>query len=127
MDEQRATTADAEDLRFGATSGSRAAVRRAAILTGVFVAYLLAGKLGLSLAFIHANASAVWPPSGLAIAAMLVFGRGVWPAILAGAFVVNLTTKGSVATSVGIGLGNTLEALAGAWLVERYARGKHAF
>ena len=47
------------------------------------------------------------------------------PAIFVGAFVVNLTTAGTVATSFVIALGNTLEALCGATLAQRYAGGKH--
>src|SRR5881396_1220034 len=82
---------------------------------------MLAGKLGLSLASVHASASAVWPPTGLAIGALIVGGRRLWPAVLLGAFVVNITTAGSIATSVGIAVGNTLEALVGAWLVSRFA------
>ena len=88
---------------------------------------MLAGKLGLSLASVHASASAVWPPTGLAIGALIVGGRRLWPAVLLGAFVVNITTAGSIATSVGIAVGNTLEALVGAWLVSRFAGGRHLF
>src|SRR5205809_6875680 len=84
---------------------------------------MLAGKLGLSLASVHASASAVWPPTGLAIGALIVGGRRLWPAVLLGAFVVNITTAGSIATSVGIAVGNTLEALVGAWLGESLRRG----
>jgi diguanylate cyclase (GGDEF)-like protein len=91
------------------------------------VAYFLAGKLGLSLAFIHASASPVWPPTGIALAAMLVRGYGVWPAILLGAFAVNVTTTGSISTSLGIAVGNTLEGLVGAFLVNRFANGRNAF
>src|SRR5205823_14806066 len=83
-----------------------------------------AGKLGLSLAFVNASASAVWPPTGIALAAFLLFGRGIWPAVLVGAFVVNITTAGSVATALAIAVGNTLEGLAGAYLVERFAHGR---
>src|ERR1700756_5749924 len=91
------------------------------------IAYFIAGKLGLMLASLHASASPVWPPAGIALAAMLVFGYRVWPAIFVGAFLVNLTTAGNVATSVAIAAGNTLEALAGAWLVNRFADGVNAF
>ena len=87
----------------------------------------MAGKLGLSMAFLHASASAVWPPTGIAIGALLVGGSRLWPAILFGAFVVNITTAGSFATSLGIATGNTLEALVGAWLVNRFAGGRHVF
>ena len=95
-------------------------------LVGILaVIYFIAGKLGLMLASLHANASPVWPPAGIALAAMLLFGYRVWPAIFVGAFLVNLTTAGNVATSVAIGVGNTLEALAGAWLVNRFGSGKN--
>src|SRR3989442_276364 len=51
------------------------------VLTGV---YFLAGKFGLSLAFVHASASAVWPPTGIALAATLLLGCRVWPALFLG-------------------------------------------
>src|SRR5438876_618668 len=87
------------------------------------IAYSIAGKLGLRLAVVHANATAVWPPTGLALAALLVRGYRVWPSILLGAFLVNVTTAGSVGTSIGIAMGNTLEAILGAYLVKRFANG----
>src|SRR5206468_10767597 len=79
------------------------------------------------LAFLNASATAVWPPTGVALAALLLFGYRLWPGILAGAFLVNLTTAGTVLTSAGIALGNALEALVGAWLVNRYAGGASPF
>jgi PAS domain S-box-containing protein len=105
------------------TSGSRQWLRLAALA----VVYIAAGKLGLLFASVHASATAVWPPTGIALAALLLLGRGAWPAVAVGAFVVNVTTAGSVATSLGIALGNTLEGLLGAWLVERMAGGLRAF
>jgi integral membrane sensor domain MASE1 len=89
--------------------------------------YVVAGKFGLSLAFVHASASPVWPPTGIAFAAFLVLGRRVWPAILVGAFLVNVTTAGSVATSIGIAIGNTLEGRLGADLVRLFANGRNVF
>src|SRR5881396_2623817 len=91
------------------------------------IIYFIAGKLGLMLASLHASASPVWPSAGIALAAMLLFGYRVWPAIFVGAFLVNLTTAGNVATSFAIATGNTLEALAGAWLVNRFAGGRNVF
>ena len=105
------------------TSGSA----RWAWLTVLTVAYVLAGKLGLLFASVHASATAVWPPSGIALAALLILGVRMWPAVAVGAFLVNLTTAGSIATSLGIALGNTLEAVVGAWLVGRLAHGRGAF
>lgn len=107
----------------------------AAAIAGLAIAYALAAKLGLSLAVIDPAVSAVWPPSALALVALLVLGRGVWPAVLAGAFIVNLqvafarTEFGLAAcllSAAGIAAGNTLEALAGAWAVNRFASGRRA-
>ena len=97
------------------------------LLGAVVVAYFLAGRLGLHFAFVHASASAVWPPTGIALAAALLFGRRVWPAVFLGAFLVNVVASGSIASSLGIAVGNTLEAVVGALLVERYAAGAQAF
>jgi PAS domain S-box-containing protein len=91
------------------------------------LAYFVAGKLGLSLASTHPSASVVWPPTGIALAALLVLGHRVWPGIFVGAFLVNITTAGDLATSLGIATGNTLEGLAGAWLINRFAHGRDAF
>ncbi len=93
--------------------------------------YFVAGTLGLKLASVHASSTAVWPPTGITLAALLLLGYRVWPGIFLGAFLVNLTTTGytaiSFATSIGIATGNTLEGLVGAWLVERFANGRNAF
>ena len=85
--------------------------------------YFVLGKLGLKLAIVHPSATAVWPPSGIALAAVLLLGFWVWPGIFLGAFAVNLTTTGSILTVSGIACGNTLEAVAGAWLVQKIAYG----
>ncbi len=102
-------------------------LRRIGVIAGLAAAYFAAGKFGLGLAFVHPSASAVWPPSGIALSALLILGYEVWPAVLIGAFLVNATTMGSPLTSLGIGLGNTLEGLVGAYLVNRYANGSQAF
>lgn len=95
-----------------------------AVLAGVYFAF---GKLGLSLATIHPSASAVWAPTGISIAALLVFGARLWPGVFVGAFLVNVTTNGTWAAALGIATGNTLEAVAATFLVNRYANGRHAF
>ncbi|KAG0505757.1 MAG: Adaptive-response sensory-kinase SasA [Candidatus Udaeobacter sp.] len=97
-------------------------------LLGILVViYFIAGKLGLMLASLHASASPVWPPAGIALAALLVLGYRAWPAIFVGAFLVNVTTAGNVATSLAVASGNTLEALVGTWLVNRFAGGTIVF
>src|SRR5437016_1489897 len=91
------------------------------------VIYFIAGKLGLMLASLHASASPVWPPAGIALAGLLLLGYRAWPGIFIGAFLVNVTTAGNVATSLAMATGNTLEALVGAWLVNRFAGGTNVF
>src|SRR6266550_2680014 len=91
------------------------------------VIYFIAGKLGLMLASLHASASPVWPPAGIALAALLLLGYRAWPAIFIGAFLVNVTSAGNVATAFAIATGNTLEAFVGAWLVNRFAGGTNVF
>jgi diguanylate cyclase (GGDEF)-like protein len=98
-----------------------------AIMLLLAAVYFVAGKMGLRLAFVNSSATAVWPPTGIALAAFLIWGYRMWPGILLGAFLVNLTTTGTIGTSLGIALGNTLEGLAGSWLVNRFAGGRKAF
>jgi signal transduction histidine kinase len=105
----------------------RSTAVRWALLAALTTLYILGGKLGLLFAFVHASATAVWPPTGIALAAFLLFGPRVWPAVAVGAFLVNVTTAGSVATSLGVAAGNTLEGLLSAWLVNRFAHGRYAF
>ncbi|HLQ24008.1 MAG TPA: MASE1 domain-containing protein [Gemmatimonadales bacterium] len=101
-------------------------LRNAALLVGLAAVYFVAGKLGLRLASVNASATAVWAPTGIALAAFLMLGYRVWPAILLSAFLVNVTTAGSVMTSISIGAGNTLEGIVGAYLVNRFANGRNA-
>ncbi len=82
--------------------------------------YFATAKLGLLLAIPPGNATAVWPPSGIALAAVLLRGYRVWPGIWVGATLVNATTSVSLATAASIGVGNTLEALLGAYLLHRF-------
>src|SRR6266480_2764708 len=101
-------------------------LRRLGLLAALAAGYFVAGKVGLEVAYVHPSATVVWPPSGLTLAAFLLLGYEVWPAILLGAFLVNITTAGDVATSAAIAAGNTLEGLVGAYLVNRFARGHRA-
>src|SRR4051812_45411010 len=99
----------------------------ARFIGGLVLLYFVAGKLGLRLAFVEAHATAVWPPAGLALAALLLGGLRLWPGVLLGAFLVNVTTAATPLTAAGIALGNTLEAVAGAWLLQRFAGGARPF
>lgn len=83
--------------------------------------------MGLQLASVHQSATPVWAPTGITLAAFILLGYRVWPGVFLGAFAANLLTAGSLATSVIIGAGNTLEGLAGAYLVNRFAGGRYVF
>jgi integral membrane sensor domain MASE1 len=97
-------------------------------LIGVFaIIYVIAGKIGLNLIIARECIAGVAAGAGIALAAILLLGYRAWPAIFVGAFIVNLTTAGDVATSVAIATGNTVEAIAGAWLVNRFADGTTVF
>jgi PAS domain S-box-containing protein len=119
------------DVKFLPATGKariiKPSLREFVGIVGLAAIYFCAGKLGLSLAYVHASASAVWPPTGIAFAALLLWGYRLWPGIFLGAFLVNITTQGSVATTLAIAAGNTLEALLGAWAIHRFANGAKAF
>src|SRR6266545_3197433 len=87
------------------------------VALGIAVLYVAAAKLGLALAFQAAQVSAVWPPTGLALAALLRFGPRAAPGVLLGAFVANATAGEPLWVAAGIGVGNTLEAAVGATLL----------
>ena len=99
------------------------------ILRGLAIcaAYVVAGKLSLRLASVHPSATPVWPPTGIAIAALLTLGIRFWPSIFFGAFLVNVTTVGTILTSLGIATGNTLEAVLACTLVTRFCHGARTF
>ncbi|HZE68270.1 MAG TPA: MASE1 domain-containing protein [Pyrinomonadaceae bacterium] len=87
------------------------------IVLAVAAVYFLAARLGLAFAFIHSNVSPVWPPTGIAIAAVLLFGKRVWPGIFLGALLANAVAPVSLPAAAGIALGNTLEAVLAALLL----------
>lgn len=90
-----------------------------ALIGLVAAAYFVGAKFGLRLALVAEQVSAVWPPSGIALASLCLLRRRVWPGIAIGAFLANVTTNESIATACAIAFGNTLEALAGASLLQR--------
>jgi diguanylate cyclase (GGDEF)-like protein len=104
-----------------------APVKRALVLCGLAAIYFAAGRLGMRLAFLNASATPVWPSAGIALAGFLILGTRIWPAILVGAFLVNYTAAGALVPSAGIAISNTLEGLVGAFLINRYARGRECF
>ena len=78
-------------------------------------------------ATLNSSASPVWPPTGLAIAALLLWGRRLWPGVYVGAFAANFLTTSTLISSFAIAAGNTLEAFTCAYLVTRFAKRLNAF
>src|SRR5438128_12397499 len=87
-------------------------------LAGTCALYILAGVIGLSVPFTADNISPVWPASGVALACLLLFGWRCWPAIYLAAFLVNFY-KLHLWAALGLAGGNTVAALAGAYLLRR--------
>ncbi|MFL0801607.1 MAG: EAL domain-containing protein [Agarilytica sp.] len=94
--------------------------RMIALWLGVAVVYTIGAKLGLLLAFEQSNTSPVWPPTGIAIAAMLHYGYRAAPGVLLGAFITNLMTSIPLLVAGSIAIGNTLEASIGFFLISRF-------
>jgi signal transduction histidine kinase len=97
----------------------RPTVARALELGLLFVLYAATARLGLSFDALGGIASTVWPPTGIALAALSLRGLGLWPAVAAAAFAVNATTGIPFWSAAIIAAGNTLEAVAGAALLRR--------
>jgi integral membrane sensor domain MASE1 len=83
--------------------------------------YVAGAKVAFALAFVQTSIAPIWPPSGIALAAVLLLGRRAVPGVALGALLVNASTPVPLWVSAAIALGNTLEALAGAWLLRRAA------
>jgi len=96
-------------------------------LVAIGVIYFALAKGGLALASIHPSATPIWPPTGVALAAVLLWGYRTWPAIFTAAVIANATTAGSVATAIAIATGNSLEAVVGAYLINRWSSGCSTF
>ena len=94
-------------------------VRDAGRFLGLASLYVIFARLGLSLGAIAGFATLVWPPSGISIAALLLLGTRAWPGVFVGAVVANLLAGASVPVALGIGFGNTLEALVCAYIATR--------
>ena len=113
----------ANDACSSITASERGAIaaylrpRTLAGMLGTAAIYFGAAKIGLSMAVTAEQVSAVWPPTGIALAAILIFGHRIWPGIWFGALMANVTANEPIGTACGIALGNTLEAVIGAWLL----------
>jgi serine phosphatase RsbU (regulator of sigma subunit) len=100
--------------------GKRGRLTLVVTMAGIGLAYFGAAKLGLALAFETPSVTAIWPPTGIALVALVLGGRRLWPGVALGAFLANVTTDVPVYTTLGITIGNTLEAVVGATLLKRF-------
>ncbi len=83
------------------------------------IVYHLAARLGLKMAYVQANTSPVWPPTGIGLAALLIFGYNLWPGISLGVLLGSLFTGAPFNLAVGMALGNTLEALVAVYCLKQ--------
>ncbi|MET0683803.1 MAG: MASE1 domain-containing protein [Solirubrobacteraceae bacterium] len=93
----------------------------AAKIVLIAAAYYGSARVGLDLAFATGSVTAIWPPTGIALAALVLWGPSVWPGVALGAFLANAWTGVPMITVLGITCGNTAEAVAGAYLLRRVA------
>ena len=96
-----------------------AGVRVLARMVILAVIYYLAARAGLAFAIPPGNATAVWPASGIALGALLLFGKRLWPGVWVAAFLATISTSVSTWTAIQIATGNTLEAVLAAYLCQR--------
>ena len=105
----------------------RATVARRPLLSiSLFGLYIATGMAGLSGDFSPAGTTLLWLPSGIALGAMIIFGYGVWPAVFASAVMVMLVDGAPMPAALMLAAGHTGESLLAAYLVNRYASGRHA-
>ena len=90
-----------------------------AAVLGLAAVYVIAARLGLRLDAVAGFATLVWPAGGIALAALVMFGYRIWPGVFIGALVANLLTGAPLLAALGIGVGNTLEAVVGAYALRR--------
>jgi len=86
----------------------------------IAAAYYASARVGLDLAFATSSVTAVWPPTGIALAALVLWGPSMWPGVALGAFLANARTGVPLVAVLGITCGNTLEGVVGAYLLRRF-------
>lgn len=93
---------------------------RLVALIVLLLVYVITARIGLSLPSVNTFAAFIWPPTGIAIAALLLYGEDLWPAIALGALVVNVSLGATLFSAVGIAIGNTFEAFLAAYALRRW-------
>jgi integral membrane sensor domain MASE1 len=105
-------------------------------IIGVAILYYLFARLGYFLAFENTTALPAWPPSGIAFALVILMGRSVWPGITIGALIANIMAYWNnpdlgpqtiITVSSAIAIGNTIEAVAGNYMVKLWIKDSYPF
>jgi signal transduction histidine kinase/ActR/RegA family two-component response regulator len=109
-------------LARGGHTAWPARARRIGVGATVAVAYWLAAQIGFGFAFLAEQVTTVWAPTGIGLAALLLWGPSLWPAVWIGAFAANATSEAPLWTAAAVATGNTLEAVAGTWALRRLPR-----
>ena len=94
-------------------------VQNAVLMAALFLGYVSSAKLGIELSVAHGVITPVWAPTGIALAALVLYGPRLWPAVALGALVANATSGASLPDAIFISVGNTLEAVIGSVLLHR--------
>src|ERR1700722_5396339 len=105
----------------------RARARTVVLNLALAAAYVVVARLGLRIDAVSGFATLVWPATGISLVALLMFGYRVLPGVAAGALITNLIIGATPGVACGIALGNSLEALAGAWTMKRFTGGYPSF
>jgi PAS domain S-box-containing protein len=108
-------------------SASPLSTKEMALCVFLTALYMAAEKWGLALALVQRHESAIWLPAGIGLAAFVLLGYRVWPAIFVASFIVHLMYMGNVVSAAGIAAANILEGAVGCYLVTRFAGGTKAF
>ena len=106
------------DPRAERRGASRAAFE-VVLMAGLAGVYFVLARVGLGIHAVGGFATLVWPPSGISLAALLVFGPRLWPGVAAGAFLANLATGAPPLVALGIAAGNVGEPLFAVWALRR--------
>jgi signal transduction histidine kinase len=89
--------------------------------------YLAVARLGMAMVLPGTMISVIWPPTGFALASLILLGKRYWPAVTLGAFAINVYASGSPFLAAGVATGNTCEALLGAYLYQRFIGAENPF
>ena len=99
--------------------------REQTLLVLFALAYVVTGRAGLAFGYLHPSVTVIFPPAGISLGALLVLGYRVWPVVLLSATLLYSSVLGAVPAVPILAAANTAEGLFGAYLINRFAGGRH--